>query len=63
METKKKENKRVELVTLNCEIMDAFQSNDELAVITGGKGILDKIKDIVDDINLLCSNGNCGCPA
>ncbi|MBS9774968.1 MAG: hypothetical protein KGV59_07440 [Tenacibaculum sp.] len=53
----------MELVTLNCEIMDAFQSNDELAVITGGKGILDKIKDIVDDINLLCSNGNCGCPA
>lgn len=36
--------------------MDCFESNDELAVISGGKGIIEIIKELIPDIN-----ANCGC--
>lgn len=48
--------KSIEIITLDSEIMDCFESNDELAVISGGKGIIEIIKELIPDIN-----ANCGC--
>lgn len=56
--------KLIKTITLDVSIMDCFDNNEDLAVITGGKGILDKILDAigieVNGNNCGC-NGNCGC--
>lgn len=61
-----KEQKEEKVILLNSEFLDSFEICDDLSVITGGKGILQEIKDIIDDINFgncgdCSSNGNCGC--
>ena len=57
----KTNKKSIEIIKLDESIMDCFVNKEEMAIVTGGKGILDKILDIIDiEINN-CSNGNCGC--
>ncbi len=55
--------KTIELITLDAEIMDCFDNNEELAVITGGKGVLESLKELIgiNGGNCSCTNGNCGC--
>lgn len=55
--------KSIEIITLDAGIMDCFDSNEDLAVITGGKGILDVLKEIIGVNGNGCNtcNGNCGC--
>ena len=41
----KTDKKSLEIIKLDSEIMDCFESDEELAVISGGKGIIETIVD------------------
>ncbi|GEM_PF-2191073 len=61
-----KDEQQEKQIMLNLDLMDCFENEEDLAVITGGKGILQTIKDIIDSIevngnNCKDCNGNCGC--
>ncbi len=48
MDTKNnKQNELQENLTLDNSIMECFNDKDEMAVITGGKGVLDVLKEII----------------
>lgn len=50
----------LQIISLDTEIMDCFESDEQLAVISGGKGLGDVIKAIKDLIGE--TNTNChGC--
>lgn len=56
-----KDKKILEIIKLDSEIMDCFKSDEELIVISGGKGLIDIIKGLIPDINLGNCAENCHC--
>ncbi len=57
MKTKKTETRKAELISLNAEIMECFNSDAEFAVIRGGSKVGDLLRSIDRAINII----NCGC--